>query len=101
LRDSLIGGATFSTDQSVPPAQAPGRLTTNGVMKGVKLVEMMLLDGSRANIEQRDDSFLDIRTTLPAKIAHLRRRVYDLVRKPDVRQAGCDQGQGPRLHSLG
>ena len=47
---------------------------------------MMLLDGSRANFEQRDGSFLNVRTTLPTKIARLKRRAYDLVRKPDVRE---------------
>ena len=50
---------------------------------------MMLLDGSRANIEQRDGSFLNVRTTLPTKIARLKRRAYDLVRKPDVRLGVC------------
>ena len=33
---------------------------------------MMLLDGSRANIEQRDGSFLNFQTTVPTKIARLK-----------------------------
>ena len=85
-RNSLIRGATFSAAPVRPPCTSAREADDQRCHEDVKLVEMMLLDGSRANIEQRDDSFLDIRTTLPAKIARLRRRAYDLVRKPNVRQ---------------